>query len=59
MRGDRLTSSACSKQCASAKCMGIKKARTAIARKLPIILHCIWVDGTDFQRGNKHDRLTC
>jgi transposase len=32
-----------------AKRNGIKKARTAVARKLAVILHCIWVDGTEFQ----------
>jgi transposase len=32
-----------------AKRSGIKKARTAVARKLAVILHCIWVDGTEFQ----------
>jgi hypothetical protein len=25
-----------------------KKAKVAVARKLAIILHCIWTDGTDF-----------
>jgi len=28
---------------------GGKKARVAVARKLAIILHCMWRDGTDFQ----------
>jgi hypothetical protein len=32
-----------------AKRNGIKKARTAVARKLAIVLLCIWVDGTEFQ----------
>jgi hypothetical protein len=36
-----------------AKRVGIKKAKTAIARKLAAILHCIWVDGTEFQWGKE------
>jgi transposase len=28
--------------------VGAKKARVAVARKIAIILHCIWVDGTEF-----------
>jgi transposase len=28
---------------------GIKRARVAVARKLAVILHRMWVDGTDFQ----------
>src|SRR6185436_491860 len=28
------------------KRVGLKKAKVAIARKLAIILHCIWTDGT-------------
>ncbi len=32
-----------------AKRVGIKKAKTAVARKLAVVLHCIWVDGTEFQ----------
>ena len=31
-----------------AKRVGIKKAKTAVARKLAVVLHCIWVDGTEF-----------
>ena len=31
-----------------AKRIGAKKARVAVARKLAVILHCIWVDGTEF-----------
>ena len=34
-----------------AKRNGIKKAQVAVARKLAIILHCIWVDGTEFEWG--------
>ena len=28
--------------------IGAKKARVAVARKLAVVLHCIWVDGTEF-----------
>ncbi len=28
-----------------------KKAKVAIARKIAVILHCIWVDGTSFEWG--------
>src|SRR3546814_19970145 len=38
-----------------AKRSGMKKAQVAVARKLAIILHCIWVDGTEFEWG-KQDR---
>jgi transposase len=31
------------------KRVGAKKAKVAVARKLAVILHCIWVDGTDFR----------
>jgi transposase len=31
-----------------AKRIGPKKARVAVARKLAVILHCMWVDGTEF-----------
>ena len=30
------------------KRVGPKKAKIAVARKLAIILHCIWIDGTEF-----------
>jgi transposase len=33
------------------KRIGLKKAKVAIARKLAIILHCIWSDGTEFEWG--------
>jgi transposase len=32
-----------------AKRVGMKKAQVAVARKLAVILHCIWVDGTTFE----------
>jgi transposase len=28
---------------------GLKKARVAVARKLEIMLHAIWSDGTEFE----------
>ncbi|MGO4441533.1 IS110 family transposase, partial [Rhizobium sp. RAF56] len=31
------------------KRIGMKKAKVAVARKLAVILHCIWVDGTTFE----------
>jgi transposase len=36
-----------------AKRVGIRKAKTAVARKLAVVLHCIWVDGTEFQWGKE------
>jgi transposase len=33
------------------KRIGAKKAKVAIARKIAVILHCIWVDGTVFEWG--------
>lgn len=35
------------------KRVGLKKAKVAIARKLAIILHCIWTDGTEFDWGTQ------
>jgi hypothetical protein len=32
-----------------AKRIGTKKAQAAVARKLAVILHRIWVDGTTFE----------
>ena len=32
-----------------AKRIGMKKAKFAIARKIAVILHCIWADGTSFE----------
>jgi hypothetical protein len=34
-----------------AKRIGMKKAKVAISRKIAVILHCIWVDGTSFELG--------
>ena len=36
-----------------ARRVSIKKAKTAVACKLAVILHCIWVDGTEFQWGKE------
>ena len=33
------------------KRIGAKKAKIAVARKIAIILHCIWTDGTEFEWG--------
>lgn len=33
------------------KRIGAKKAKVAIARKIAVVLHCIWVDGTSFEWG--------
>jgi len=35
------------------KRIGAKKAKIAVARKIAIILHCIWTDGTEFEWGTK------
>ena len=36
-----------------AKRSGIRKAKVAVARKLAVILHRMWVDGTDFNWTSK------
>ena len=33
-----------------AKKVGFKKAKVAVARKLAVILHRMWIDGTPFRR---------
>jgi transposase len=33
------------------KRIGLKKAKVVIARKIAVILHCIWSDGTEFEWG--------
>jgi len=33
------------------KRVGAKKAKVAVARKIAVILHCIWTDGTTFEWG--------
>lgn len=35
---------------------GMKKAQVAVARKLAIIMHCIWTDGTSFEWGKEPAR---
>lgn len=35
------------------KRVGAKKAKVAVARKIAIILHCIWTDGTEFEWGTQ------
>jgi len=35
------------------KRIGAKKAKVAVARKIAVILHCIWVDGTEFTWGKE------
>lgn len=35
------------------KRIGMKKARVAVARKIAVLLHCIWVDGTSFEWGSE------
>src|SRR3546814_10429353 len=36
-----------------ARRVGSKKAHVAVARKLAVILHCIWTDGTEFEWGKE------
>ncbi|PWK66399.1 hypothetical protein C8K44_11432 [Aminobacter sp. AP02] len=33
--------------------IGLKKAKVAVARKIAVLLHCIWADGTSFEWGNE------
>lgn len=33
------------------KRIGMKKAKVAVARKIAVLLHCLWVDGTSFEWG--------
>jgi transposase len=40
-----------------AKRRGTKKARVALARKLGVILHRMWVDGTDFRWSNEETAI--
>jgi transposase len=39
------------------KRIGAKKAKVAIARKIAVILHCIWTDGTVFEWGQRSARI--
>lgn len=36
-----------------ARRVGYKKAHTAFARKLAVMLHCIWTEGTEFEWGKE------
>ena len=36
-----------------AKRSGLRKAKVAVARKLAVILHQMWIDGTEFHRSSK------
>ena len=36
-----------------AKRSGLRKAKVAVARKLAVILHRMWIDGTTFQWSSK------
>ena len=38
------------------KRVGAKKAKVAVARKIAVILHCIWTDGTSFEWGAEQRR---
>jgi transposase len=42
---------------AVARRRGTKKARVALARKLGVILHRMWVDGTDFRWSNEETAI--
>jgi hypothetical protein len=35
------------------KRIGAKNAKVAVARKIAVILHCIWTDGTRFEWGTE------
>src|SRR3546814_8672697 len=41
-----------------ARRVGSKKAHVAVARKLAVILHCIWADGTDIEWGKESAMIT-
>ena len=32
---------------------GMKRAIVAVARRLAVIMHCMWVDGTEFRSGRE------
>ena len=40
-----------------AKRVGINKARVAVARKLAVIMHRIWLDGTSFRWSNRQEAV--
>jgi transposase len=35
------------------KRIGMKKPKVAVARKIAVLLRCIWVDGTSFEWGKE------
>ena len=35
------------------KRVGAKKAKVAVVRKIAVIMHCIWTDGTSFEWGTE------
>ena len=39
-----------------AKRIGFKKAKVAVARKLAVILHCMWIEQTDFRWSTNQTR---
>jgi transposase len=41
-----------------AKRRGMKRAKVALARKLAVILHRMWIDGTDFRWSNAQPVVT-
>ena len=41
-----------------AKRRGMARARVAVARKLAVILHGMWRDGTEFRWGNEQQART-
>ena len=36
-----------------ARARGLKRAKVALARKLAVVLHRLWVDGTEFRWGRE------
>lgn len=40
------------------KRVGAKKAKVAVARKIAVILHCIWTDGISFEWGTKRKAVS-
>jgi transposase len=43
---------------AIAKRRGMKRAKVAVARKIAVILHRMWIDGTSFRWTNKEKAVT-
>ena len=40
-----------------AKRNGLRKAKVAVARKLAVVLHRMWIDGTEFKWSSKEGAL--